>query len=256
MTTRRCLRCISICLGFLGGMNLPAKKAEISLKSQTLAALLFVACSTAAGQNCKVLDPELQSSYAGPCVNGLAEGFGRASGAAQYEGGFKAGKKDGRGVESWPSGDRYVGDFVDGKRQGRGVYVWGRGAWAGERYEGEYRNDKREGEGTYRWPTGDVYRGPWKDDQIAGHATPMMLAQRKFAEEAKKAVAQEGQRVCREVPVGIALSEWIRGVVVGISGEEVGVRVDESGHRQVVAGVELRAGDVVWDKPAAWTPCY
>jgi len=33
--------------------------------------------------------------------------------------------------------------------------------------------------------------------------------------------------------------------------------VDEPGaNRPVVAGVELRAGDVVWDAPAGWTPCY
>jgi len=32
--------------------------------------------------------------------------------------------------------------------------------------------------------------------------------------------------------------------------------VDQPGHRQVVAGVELQAGDIVWDKPTAWTPCY
>jgi hypothetical protein len=24
----------------------------------------------------------------------------------------------------------------------------------------------------------------------------------------------------------------------------------------VVAGVELRAGDVVWDAPTGWTPCF
>jgi hypothetical protein len=229
----------------------------MDLKAKGLAAVvLFIACSAVSAQSCKVFDPELQSSYSGPCLNGLAEGIGRASGKAQYEGGFKAGRKDGHGVKRWPNGDRYEGDFVGGKKEGRGVYVWGRGQWAGERYEGEYRGDKRDGEGTYTWPTGDVYQGPWKEDRIAGYATPMMLAQRKFAEESKKAVAQEGQRVCREMPVGIALSEWIRGVVVGVSGEEVGVRVDEPGHRQVVAGVELQAGDVVWDKPTAWTPCY
>jgi hypothetical protein len=37
----------------------------------------------------------------------------------------------------------------------------------------------------------------------------------------------------------------------------VGVRVDEPGeNRHVIAGVEVRAGDVVWDAPTAWTPCW
>jgi hypothetical protein len=221
-----------------------------------LAAVLFVACSTAAAQSCKVLDPELQASYAGPCLNGLAEGEGRASGIATYEGGFKAGRKHGYGVKRWPNGDRYEGSFVEDRKEGRGKYFWGRGPWRGEAYDGGYANDKRQGEGSYRWPTGDVYRGPWQDDRIAGYATPMMLAQRKFAEEAMKAVGREGRRVCREMPVGIALSEWIRGVVVGVSGDQVGVRVDQPGQRQVVAGVELQAGDIVWDKPTTWVPCY
>jgi hypothetical protein len=221
-----------------------------------LAAVLVAACPAAAGEGCKLLDPELQASYDGPCVNGLAQGEGRASGTATYEGGFRAGKKHGVGVKAWPSGDRYEGEFVEDRKEGKGAYTWGRGQWQGEQYVGEYLNDLRHGEGTYTWPTGDVYAGPWTEDRIAGYATPMMLAQRKFEEESMKAVGRQGQKVCREMPIGIALSEWIQGVVVGISGDQVGVRVDHPGNRQVVAGVELRVGDIVWDKPTAWTPCW
>lgn len=218
--------------------------------------IFLLAFSVQAAEPCRVADPELQGYYEGPCVNGLAEGDGRARGTAEYVGGFKAGMKHGRGVKSWPNGDRYEGEFVEGRKEGRGRYAWGKGPWAGESYDGEYLADKRHGEGTYRWPTGDVYTGPWIEDRIAGYATPMMLAQRKHAEEAMRAVGREGQRVCREMPVGIALAEWIRGTVVSVRGELVGVRVDEPGSRQVIAGVELRAGDVVWDKPVSWTPCY
>jgi len=254
---RRCLDSIFHGLVFFGREIHPAKKHEIDLYCRGFfATLMLVTGVAAAGQDCKVIDPELQSSHAGPCLNGLAEGEGRAMGIATYEGGFKAGKKHGYGVKSWPNGDRYEGTFVEGKKEGRGKFFWGRGPWRGETYDGGYANDKRDGEGIYRWPTGDVYRGPWQEDRIAGFATPMMLAQRKFAEEAKKAVATEGQAVCREMPVGIALSEWIRGVVVGVAGDQVGVRVDQPGDRQVVAGVELQAGDIVWEKPMAWVPCY
>jgi len=257
MTIPRSLDSIFHGLVFFGRMILPAKKHEIVLYCRRFfVAASLVACTSAAAQNCKVLDPELQSAYAGPCLNGLADGEGRASGIAIYEGGFKAGKKHGFGVKAWPNGDRYEGTFVDDQKEGHGKYRWGRGPWRGETYEGGYVGDKRHGEGTYRWPTGDVYSGPWKDDQIAGYATPMMLAQRKHAEEAMKALGKEGQAVCREMPVGIALSEWIRGVVVGISGDQVGVRIEQPGDRHVVAGVELQAGDIVWDKPTQWTPCY
>jgi hypothetical protein len=207
-------------------------------------------------QDCKVLDPELQGFYAGPCKDGLAEGAGHAQGSAEYRGEFRAGKKHGQGVKTWPSGDRYEGEFAEDRREGRGKYTWGRGPWAGETYEGAYLADKRHGEGTYRFSSGDVYKGPWADDRIAGPPTPMMIARHQFEEEAKKAVAVEGQKVCREMRVGIALAEWIRGTVVGVSGDQVGVRVDEPGaHRHVIAGVELQQGDVVWDTPTVWTPC-
>jgi hypothetical protein len=218
---------------------------------------LFLLAAPAGAQECKVLDPELQIAYAGPCKDGLAEGEGLARGTAEYRGEFRAGKKHGRGVKTWPNGDRYEGSFANDRRHGEGKYTWGRGPWQGESFEGPYVEDKRQGEGIYRWPSGDVYRGPFVDDAITGYATPMMLARRKFEEEAKKAVAREGQKVCREMPVGLALTEWIRGEVVGVSGEQVGVRVDEPGtHRHQVAGVELQAGDVVWDAPTGWIPCW
>ena len=207
-------------------------------------------------QECRVLDPELQASYAGPCVNGLAEGRGAASGLATYEGEFRAGMKHGQGVKTWANGDRYEGAFAGDRKEGMGKYSWGRGPWAGESYEGPYVSDRRHGTGVYRWPTGDVYRGPWVEDAIAGYATPMMLAQRKHAEEAKRALEEKGTKVCREMPIGIALGEWIRGTVVGMKGEEVGVRLDDAGRsRHVLAGVELQPGDIVWDTPKAWIPC-
>jgi len=249
-------------LGFFGSVNLRAKKAE-TMEGQrrhgralTLT-LLLLFCASVSAQDCKVFDPELQGAYAGPCKDGLAEGEGSARGVAEYRGGFRAGRKHGQGVKTWPNGDRYEGGFAEDKREGAGKYTWGAGPWRGESYEGPYVNDKRHGEGVYRWPSGDAYKGAFAEDNIVGYATPMMLARRKFEEEAKAAVAKEGQKVCREMPIGIAHGEWIRGVVVGVSGEQVGVRVDEPGvNRHVVAGVELRAGDVVWDAPTGWTPCF
>jgi hypothetical protein len=223
---------------------------------RTLTPILLFLAFSAVAQECKVLDPELQGSYAGPCRNGLAEGTGHAMGAAEYRGEFRAGKKHGKGVKTWASGDRYEGEFADDHREGRGKYTWGRGPWQGESYEGGYLADKRHGEGTYRFSSGDVYTGPWAEDRIAGNATAMMLARRKFEEEARKAVAVEGQKVCREMRVGIALGEWIRGTVVGVSADQVGVRVDEPGtHRHMLGGVELQKNDVVWDSPTEWTPC-
>ena len=209
------------------------------------------------GQECRVLDPELHGRYAGNCVNGLAEGAGVASGIARYEGEFRAGRKHGKGVKTWPNGDRYEGTFVEDRKEGTGTYVWGRGPWAGERYEGAYLNDRRQGFGVYRWPSGDVYAGPWEEDRLAGPPTAMMAARAKFEAEARAAVAKEGQKVCREMPIGIGDRDWVRGVVVATNAEQVAVRIDEPGrHPHVIADVEVRKGEALWDAPVNWTPCY
>jgi len=218
---------------------------------------IFLLAFGVQAQPCRVLDVELQERYEGPCVGGLAEGVGSARGTARYEGGFRRGMKHGRGVKVWPNGDRYEGDFAEDRKHGRGTYTWGRGPWAGERYEGEYADDRRHGMGTYRWPSGDVYAGPWDKDAIAGPATPMMLARARFQQEAKAAVARIGQKVCREVPLGIGERDWVGGVVVAFTEDKVGVRLEDAGrHPHVVGGVALRRDEVTWDAFEAWTPCW
>jgi hypothetical protein len=208
---------------------------------RALTPIFLLFAFSASAQPCRVLDPELQETYSGPCVEGLAEGEGIARGTARYEGGFRKGMKHGRGVKVWPNGDRYEGEFDTDRKHGFGTYTWGRGPWAGERYEGEYVDDRRHGRGTYRWPTGDVYSGPWDKDAIAGPATPMMLAQAKFREEARAAVAKVGQKVCREVPVGIGERDWVSGVVVAFTEDKLGVKLQDPGrHPHAVGGVELR----------------
>lgn len=212
--------------------------------------LSMAVCALEANAQCRVLDPELQGTYTGRCVNGLAEGEGAASGAAQYSGGFHEGRKHGKGVKTWANGDRYEGAFVEDRREGLGVYTWGRGKWQGERYEGGYSNDQRHGFGTYRWPSGDYYAGPWQSDVPTGPPTGMMLARKKFDEEARAAVAKEGLKVCREMAVGIGNWEWVRGVVVAVKEDQVGVRIDEPGKYG-----HFKAGETAWAEATAWVPC-
>ena len=200
--------------------------------------LLMVIGFSVQAQTCRVLDPELQRSYSGGCANGLAEGEGAASGIAEYRGGFHQGKKHGKGVKTWANGDRYEGGFVEDRKEGFGIYTWGRGKWEGERYEGGYSNDQRHGFGNYSWPTGDYYAGPWQSDVGTGPPTGMMLAKKKFEEEARAAVAKEGVKVCREMAAG----KWERGVVVSVTADQVGVRMDKT-------------AETIWDYPTAWTPC-
>jgi hypothetical protein len=210
--------------------------------------LLFAA--TAQAQQCRVLDPELQGEYRGGCVAGLAEGKGAASGTAAYEGEFHQGMKQGRGVKTWPNGDRYEGGFVADRKEGQGKYSWGRGPWAGESYEGAYVADKRQGLGTYRWPSGDVYVGPWQNDAFTGEPTGMMRARGQFERAAQAAVAKVGQKVCRELAVGIGGREWLRGVVVEASGAEIRVRIDDPGEHG-----QAQKGEVLRGLATDWVPC-
>lgn len=226
---------------------------------RTLLALAMLGAQVAFAQTpCQVFDPELQAAYAGGCKDGLAEGFGEAQGTAEYRGEFKAGKKHGKGVKIWPSGDRYEGDFVEDRKEGVGTYVWGaRTQWAGERYEGEYRNDMRHGFGIYRWPSGDVYAGPWHNDLPTGPATPMMLARATFQREAQAALSRPGTRACREMRIGLTEREWIHGTVMQAGDGKVAIRIEHTGtHLHVVAGVEVIKGDTVWDDATLWVPCY
>jgi len=216
----------------------------------TFGSILWAAQPALADEDCRVLDPELQGPYRGPCVNGLAQGKGVASGAATYEGEFQAGRKHGHGVKRWLNGDRYEGEFADDRMHGQGVYTWGRGPWQGQRYEGSYVADKREGYGVYRWPDGDVYKGPWKADAFTGEPTPMMVARGTRELEARDAPAL-GDKVCRQVEIGAGQRDWVRGEVEARQATFIGVRIEDPGTFK-----QARAGDHRWEPASAWQPCF
>lgn len=230
--------------------------------SRLIGATLCLFCSIAAHANdCRVADPELQGSYTGSCANGLAEGSGLASGTAEYHGGFRAGKKHGVGVKTWSNGDRYEGGFAEDKRQGAGVYIFGRGPWAGERYEGEFSDDKRHGMGAYRWPSGDVYTGTWVEDRPTGPPTQMMQARQVHERELSAALSATGTSVCRQMQVGIAASEWIRGTVVhqerDTAASRIAVRIESAGREtHFIDGIALAPGVIVRDSALSWTACW
>ncbi len=207
---------------------------------------------------CRVLDPQLQGTYVGGCKGGLADGSGEARGTAQYRGEFKEGRKHGKGIKTWPSGDRYEGDFVADRKEGKGVYTWGsRSVSAGERYTGEWANDRRNGRGVYEWPSGDRYEGPWKDDRITGAPTKPMIARAQAEAERAAAIGFAGAKVCREMTVGIATKDTIRGSVLGREGDKVRIRIDDPGrfHQSIGSERELAKGDIVVVDVRGWFPC-
>jgi hypothetical protein len=100
--------------------------------------------STDARTGCRVWnsnpEPGETMSWNGACQGSLAQGRG----VLQW---FKDGKPNGR----------YEGDYRDGKVNGRGVYSWA----SGTRFEGEFRDDRPDGPGTLTQSNGTVYSGIW-----------------------------------------------------------------------------------------------
>lgn len=212
-------------------------------------ALLLACCAPAllAAEACKVVDPELQGAYSGPCVDGWAQGSGTASGTARYTGEFVAGRKHGKGLKVWANGDRYEGDFVNDRRQGLGVYRWGAASeWAGQRYVGAYVSDQRQGTGTYEWPDGRKLSGQWQADL----PSPLLAAQmqttiRMYAEQMVR-IGVPGATVCRNLPMGISEVDTVTAVVLAAESNRIRVRIERPGRlgaeldgRAVKAGMEL-----------------
>src|SRR3954469_13941466 len=205
--------------------------------------------------NCGVTDPELQGFYEGGCKNGLAEGDGFAHGSAEYEGEFHKGLKHGKGVKTWPWGDRYEGEFVNDRRQGKGMYIWGeRSPWAGERYIGDYVGDAREGTGTYYWPNGDRFDGVWKEDRRYGYSA--MELRRQAAESARKQALKPGEQVCSWGQTGIAFKVLRVGTIEALEENAMKVRlVRLEGVPEAISGSNLKPGMVVDETARDWEPC-
>jgi hypothetical protein len=129
----------------------------------TLGVLVSVFAVTAFAADCKVNDSDISNEYFGNCVNGLAQGKGKAKGKDTYEGDFKQGNKSGRGVYIWSNGDRYEGGFLDDRMNGMGVYNF----VDGSTYVGEYKSDKKNGYGVLKAFKNDA-KGHGLEGQLVG----------------------------------------------------------------------------------------
>lgn len=214
-------------------------------------------CSAAVGgTQCRIFDPDLaQGTYSGGCKDGLADGYGKVSGAGSYDGYFRAGKKHGKGVKVMPNGDRYEGDFSDDYRHGKGFYVWGeKTPWAGDRYEGDYQRDLRHGKGVYQWNSGDRYEGEWRDDLRLGLS--VMEVRRAQAAEAAVRTVKVGAQLCAEEKWDQINVQRIRGKIESIAGKTITVRIIEvEGGFATYQGKTLTVGDVFSDAAAHWQVC-
>ena len=47
------------------------------------------------------------------------------------------------------------------------------------------------------------------------------------------------------------------GVVVKVRDAQVAVKIDQPGtFGETLGGTELKKGEIIWDEPYGWTPCY
>ena len=87
----------------------------------------------------------------------------------KHTGYFKDGKFTGQFLVEFSNGDIYRGDLnKDEVQEGKGVYTWP----SGDRYEGEWRADKINGQGVFIWGPqsnfeGYRYEGEWRDGRLA-----------------------------------------------------------------------------------------
>lgn len=68
------------------------------------------------------------------------------------------GKINGKGLMTWPNGDRYDGEWKKGLMEGEGTYTY---ASAGYSYTGQWKKGFIKGHGTFRFNNGNVMEGDW-----------------------------------------------------------------------------------------------
>ena len=78
-----------------------------------------------------------------------------------FDGEYKDGKREGKGVYYYEGGEKYEGPFVNGLREGKGIFTWKDGA----RWEGPFRNDNLNGEGTF-FDGKDTSKATFKDGEL------------------------------------------------------------------------------------------
>jgi hypothetical protein len=112
-------------------------------------------------------DEVFWGGYHNGCKHGLGKLIAISTGD-MYEGGFKEGLFDGKGVLVSGTGDHYEGQFRAGLKHGQGKQIY----QTGEEYEGSFRNGIREcSRAVYKSQEGDVYNGPWKNGEKHGMFT-------------------------------------------------------------------------------------
>lgn len=107
-----------------------------------LPALMVTTCMA---QDCKVLLKPIAGTYEGDCKSGKAEGHGKSVGKDHYEGEFRSGFPDGKGVYTWENKDWFEGVWKKGEREGDGTLHITNGGTKDSLIVGYWKKDKYVG---------------------------------------------------------------------------------------------------------------
>lgn len=144
-------------------------KSYVAVVSICLSLCLLIACKGGSG---------VDQCTEGDCKNGAGK-LVYADGASYYQGEFKNGKREGKGV--FAGACKFIGSCAKGEEE----ITKCEGTWkddlrdgaikcsfkSGDSFEGNFSGGKKEGDGTYTWAKGDVVKGQWKSDKLDGKAT-------------------------------------------------------------------------------------
>lgn len=124
--------------------------------------------------NCPSIEPDsVQISWDQPCEQGnwlfdtekgcrMWDWHPEPRDRAVWSGGCPSGLQEGYGILQWyehgEAIDRFEGTFRNGKREGKGVYRWNET----DRFEGSYVNDVPDGQGTASL-AGETFTGEWRN---------------------------------------------------------------------------------------------
>lgn len=98
---------------------------------------------------------------------------GQRTKGASYHGEWDCNKKNGYGVQIFPTGEKYEGQWSNGQRNGEGTY-WvpvGKAQRLRKVYVGGWKDDKRHGRGTCFFKNGEFFQGCWDQGKMQGQGT-------------------------------------------------------------------------------------
>lgn len=134
---------------------------QLTLKSENIYKISKYCKST---QDKKALCIYDENKYVGDLKSFQRHGEGTYfwKSGGTYTGKWAEGKKEGYGIEKFPSGARYTGEFKNGLFNGSGVYIYPDGG----KYEGQWKKGKKEGKGISTLANGNRIEGEFKDDKL------------------------------------------------------------------------------------------